>query len=80
MSDNAYEFISFRAYRKTSSMIHYYYDLTADHILTTDSEGNLVQLCESCARMHQNHIALAQTGDADSVCEQCGAGQEDTNG
>jgi hypothetical protein len=51
--------------------IAYYYDLTEDHALSSDPEGNLVQLCERCARKHRADVQLAQSGDDLCSCELC---------
>ncbi len=45
--------------------VNYYY---SDE-LTSDNEGNLVQLCRECAKSNADKIALAATGDEDSICE-----------
>lgn len=49
--------------------VNYYY---SDE-LTSDTEGNLVQLCYGCAAANPDNIEWAQRGDEDSECEECDA-------
>lgn len=57
--------------------ISYYYDLTwtpqdgGKH--TSDTEGQLVQLCRSCAGAAGGEVAWAGAGDELSACEACEA-------
>jgi hypothetical protein len=58
-------------------MIHTYYDLTwtpeDGGKYTTDTEGQLVQLCSRCAAQADAEVAWAADGDELSVCEACEA-------
>jgi hypothetical protein len=62
-----------------SNPVNFYYDWTEDAngnpTLSSDDEGNLVQLCKRCAAPHlaSGDIQHAQSGDSDSVCELCEA-------
>lgn len=49
--------------------VAYYYDLSGE--LSSDHEGNLVQLCERCRQRHADDVQLAQAGDDESSCELC---------
>lgn len=56
--------------------INYFYDWSeGEDRLSSDPEGNLVQLCARCADKHWQIVSLAQRGDAESCCELCDAGQ-----
>jgi hypothetical protein len=59
--------------------VHSYYDWTEPKQHSADDEGNLVQLCDRCARplLNTGDIALAQNGDEYSSCERCGAPQDE---
>lgn len=40
--------------------------------LTSDTEGNLVQLCRACAGKHIDIVEWASRGDEECECELCG--------
>ncbi len=46
---------------------HYYYS----DALSSDSEGNLVQLCDAHATQHCAVVQFASQGDSDCKCELC---------
>jgi hypothetical protein len=60
-----------------SNPVNFYYDWTADAngkpTLSSDTEGNLVQLCKRCAAPHlaDGNVDLASQGDYGSICELC---------
>lgn len=54
--------------------VNFYYDWTGD--LSSDPEGNLVQLCRDCLKSYladEHDLQPAQSGDYDSECEYCDA-------
>ena len=55
-------------------LVNFYYDDSGD--LTSDTEGNLVQLCRSCARLHADAVQWASRGHDQSECELCGASND----
>jgi len=41
--------------------------------LTNDTEGNLVQLCRTCAKANVDKAEWASRGDEECICELCEA-------
>jgi hypothetical protein len=46
--------------------------------LTSDTEGNLVQLCRECAKTNRDKATWASRGDDQSICELCEACNDPT--
>jgi hypothetical protein len=55
-------------------LVNYYYS----DALTSDTEGNLVQLCRDCAATHRADVQWAARGDEESLCELCEAANDRT--
>lgn len=58
-------------------LVNFFYDWTwtpgEGGTYTSDTEGNLVQLCTGCAAVAGDDVSLASSGGSEASCELCGA-------
>lgn len=53
--------------------VNFFYDCSAEHDLSCDPEGDLVVMCERCAKRYESSVEYAQDGDGNDTCELCGS-------